>query len=121
MDGPAVNYKFLDNLKTDLQHINSDCELLSMGSCGLHVVHGVLQTGHKASSWNVNSVLRALYTLFKDSPARQADYIRIIACSVFPKKFRQVRWAENAVASNRALEVFDNVKKYVAETGKQLP
>jgi hypothetical protein len=87
MDGPAVNYKFLDDLKVDLQDSNTDRELLSLGSCGLHVVHGAFQTGHKTSSWNNNSVLRALYTLFKDSQARRADYIRITASSTFPKKF----------------------------------
>ena len=91
-----------------------------MGSCGLHVVHGAFQTGHKTSTWNINSVLRALYTLLKDSPARRADYIRITASSTFPKKLCQVRWAENAEARDRALEVFDNVKKYIAEAGKQL-
>ena len=57
MDGPAVNFKFLDSLTTELQRVASDRELLNLGSCVLHVVHGALQTGHKASSWNVNGLL----------------------------------------------------------------
>ena len=38
----------------------------------------------------------------------------------FPKKFCQVRWVENISTCERAIEVFDNVKKYVNST-KTLP
>jgi len=44
-------------------------ELIDMGSCCLHVIHGAIQTGHKASGWDVSCGLKALYGLFKDSPA----------------------------------------------------
>ena len=65
------------------------------GSCGLHVIHGAFQAGHKASKWNVNAYLRSLYVSFKDSPARRADYIHITGSHVLSKKFCQVRWVEN--------------------------
>lgn len=55
MDGPNVNWKFLDLFTED-----GDCNLLDLGSCGLHVIHGALQTGHKASDWNVDATLRGL-------------------------------------------------------------
>ena len=86
MDGPNVNWKFLNMLKTDISHNNTDHELLEIGSCGLHVVHGCFQTGHKASGWKIMSFLRSIYTLFKDSPARRADYSEITGSSLFPKK-----------------------------------
>lgn len=120
MDGPAVNWKFLDSLDTCLR---DDCKarvLLELGSCGLHVIHGSLQTGHKASTWDVNASLRALYSLFKDSPATRADYIALTGSAKFPKKFCQVRWVENASAAATALEILDDVKKYVSNT-KNLP
>lgn len=72
MDGPNVNWKFLELLKE-----NEDCNLLELGSCGLHVLHGALQSGHKACKWDIDSILRGMYWLFKDSPARRADFIKI--------------------------------------------
>ena len=116
MDGPAVNWKFLELLSKE-EHMT----LIEMGSCGLHVVHGAFQTGHSASGWNVNSYLRAMYGLFKDSPARRADYISIAGSTVFPTKFCQVRWIENVDVSQRALEVLPYVKKYVTDPSTKLP
>lgn len=121
MDGPNVNWKFLDQLKTDICHGDSDRQLLDIGSCGLHVVHGAFQNGHKASGWKVNSFLRSIYTLFKDSPARRADYVEITGSSLFPKKFCQVRWVENAEAAHRAVDIFENIKKFVSKKAKNLP
>src|SRR3989442_1028683 len=91
-----------------------------MGSCGLHVIHGAFQTGHKAAGWTINEALRGLYGIFKDSPARRADYIAVTGCSVFPKKFCQVRWLANAEVATRAVEVLPHVKKYM-ESVKKLP
>ena len=56
MDGPNVNLKFLDQLINQLE-IQSEKSLLDMGSCGLHVVHGAFQNGHKNAKWNVNTAL----------------------------------------------------------------
>ena len=62
-----------------------------------------------------------MYGLFKDSPARRADYISIAGSTVFPKKFCQVRWIENVDVSQRALEVLPYVKKYVTDPSTKLP
>ena len=56
-----------------------------------------------------------MYTLFKDSPARRADYIALTVSTKFPKKFCQVQWVENAAVATRALEVLENVKKCVSQ------
>ena len=72
MDGPNVNIKLYRLLKDSLGEAS---KLIDIGTCGLHVVHGSLQSGHKASGWSVNSFLIGLYYLFKDSPARRSDYL----------------------------------------------
>jgi len=113
MDGPSVNWKFLESLQTNLHPDAADPQLLDLGSCGLHVVHGAFQTGHKAAGWTVNEMLRSLYGMFKDSPARRADYTEVTGSTTFPKKFCQVRWLANADVANRAIEVLPHVKKYV--------
>ena len=35
----------------------------------------------------------------------------------FPLKFCATRWIENVAVAQRALEVYENLKKYVAKTG----
>lgn len=54
-----------------------------MGSCGLHVLHGSLQTGHKSSGWSVDAILRGIYWLFKDSPSRRADFTKLTGRLLF--------------------------------------
>jgi len=74
------------------QHI-----ILELGLCGLHAVHGVFQTGHRASVWKVNAYLQALYGLFKDSLAGRAGRtcIHLTENNVFATKLYQMRWIEN--------------------------
>lgn len=54
-------------------------------TCG-PVVHGAFQAGHKLARCKVNVILRSFYKLFKDSPARRADYQKIIGIKLFPLK-----------------------------------
>jgi len=119
MDGPSVNWKFLESLRESRD--GDDRKLLDIGLCGLHVLHGALQTGHSASGWSVNEFLRAIYGLFKDSPARRADFTAITGSTLYPKKFCQVRWVENVSVATRALDVLSNVTKYVADKSGALP
>ena len=72
MDRPSVNWKFFDAVNDDFVE-KFETTLLEVGSCGLHVVYGASQNGHKNAMWNVNFVLRSFCKLFHDSPARRAD------------------------------------------------
>jgi hypothetical protein len=119
MDGPNVNLKLLESLRNSRDE--GDRKLLEIGTCGLHVLHGAFQTGHSASGWAVNEFLRSAYGLFKDSPARRADYASVTGSSVYPKKFCQVRWLNNVEVATRALEVLPNIKKYISEKSGSLP
>ena len=84
-----------------------------MGSCDLHVVHSAFQNGHRNAKWNVSTALRSFYKLFHDSPARRADYQKINDSSVFPMKFCMTRWVENVKPAQRALNIYENIQKYV--------
>ena len=118
MDGPHVNWKFIELLGDDEDFTKNGKQLLELLSCGLHAVHGAFQTGHKAAEWNVNEVLWSFYYLFKDSPARRTDYFDITGSSVFPKKFCQTRWLENSTVAERAAEIFPNVELYIEKYPK---
>lgn len=111
MDGPTVNHKFFRSLLEEEEEKGN--HIFDLGTCELHVVHGAFRTGHKASGWNLNAIFRALHQLFKDSPARRADFIAITETSTFPPKFCEVRWIENVKVAERALELLPHVKKYI--------
>lgn len=114
MDGPAVNLSFYRQFTEDFKE-NYGRSLLDTGICSLHVVSGALQHGHKKAGWNVNGILRGMHQVFKDSPARRADFIKITGCNTFPKSFCKIRWTENKACCERAVLVLPHVKKYCAE------
>jgi len=111
--GPSVNWSLLDKYKDHLTQEDIAEKPLHIGSCGLHVVNGTFQIGHHQSCWKINSVLRAVYRLFKDVPAP-----RLTGCKTFPKKFCQIRWTANASVADAALKLYDNVCKFVKQEKK---
>ena len=119
MDGPNVNWSFLKMFNAYLQTNCDEKTLINLGSCGLHVVHGSLKTGHSAAKWSVHQILRSMYNLFKASPARRSDLCAIKPNTKFPLKFCKVRWCGNTPACTCAIEVYDDVKTFL-ET-KKLP
>nr|CAD7393142.1 unnamed protein product [Timema cristinae] len=94
---------------------NEVCSLLNLGTCGLHVVHGSLRTGVESVDWDISSLLRHMYYLFTDSPARRALFTQLTGCTTFPLKFCGVRWLENAKCFQRALQIWDHVIKFLKE------
>ena len=64
MDGPNVNWKMYDKLVEERGENEQLPELINVGSCGLHVVHGAFRSGAKKTKWGVDSILKALYKLF---------------------------------------------------------
>ncbi|XP_060799406.1 uncharacterized protein LOC132901006 [Neoarius graeffei] len=115
MDGPNVNWKFLEMMQ-DQQKDQFSKQLLVVGNCGLHTMHNAFKACF--SAWSLEKVLSSMYRLFKDAPARREDYMTVNglttgADSNFPLKFCGHRWLENEPVLTRALEVWDRVIKYV--------
>lgn len=117
MDGPSVNWKFHRMFQTKISS-TYDHFLLNVGSCGLHIVHGAFKDGASASGWQIQDVLRGLYTLFKDTPARREDFIKCTESTTFPMKFCPHRWVENVPVVERALSIWLNIQKYVKQVNK---
>ena len=112
MDGPNVNWALYDRLEQTLNG-QYDKHLLNTGSCGLHIIHNAFKHGAVSTGWEVGHYLEALHTLFKDVPARRDDYINVTGSTDFPYKFCSHRWVENVRVVNRALELHENIQKYV--------
>ena len=114
MDGPATNWKFYDNLLEDRKQEDPNIpSLLNVGSCGLHVVHGGFQTGATATGWKLESLLRSVWYLFVDAPARREDYETITKSTVYPLHFCATCWLEDVPVAERAIQIWPDMVKYV--------
>ena len=112
MDGPTTNWSVYNKIQEIRKE--KDLPVLSnLGSCGLHSVSGALGTGLTTSSWPLKKVMKSLFNLFYDSPARRDLYIIINESKVFALRFCPTRWVENEPVAERAVEVWDPVQKVI--------
>lgn len=114
MDGPSTNWAILRKL-TDYRQKTEVPPVEDIGSCSLHVVAGSLQTAFKETDWSIDKILKAMWQLFHDSPARRETYIRVTGCNIFPKQFCQTRWTENVDVVSKGMDVWENVVKTIKE------
>ena len=91
MDGPNVNLKMLQKINEE-RTANEFHHLISIGSCGLHTVHGAFRTGAEATDWSIKKILRGAYIVLHDSPARREDYQEITGSDTFPLNFCAARY-----------------------------
>ena len=56
MDGPSVNWSVLDKLDDQCHQ-----EILTINSCGLHIVHGALGSNIQKVDCGVGKLPRAIY------------------------------------------------------------
>ena len=90
MDGPNVNWDVL-SLHSSYREKNEFSRLINIGSCGLHVLHGALQTRIMETDWEDNKVLHAMWKISDEWPARRDIYIRETGCDIFPLHFCKTR------------------------------
>ena len=108
-DGPNVNKKLLKDIKADRlkkEHI----ELIDIGTCPLHSIHGAFKNGAISTGWKLKEFLKAAYNFLKDSPARREDYTKLTGQKLFPKSFCGTRWVEDAPVAERMVIIFKDVK-----------
>ena len=74
MDGPTTNWNVLDIID-DERVANGVQKTVNIGSCSLHILHGAFQTGFTKIDWDIGKILKAMYKLFDESPARRDIYL----------------------------------------------
>ena len=89
MDGPNTNWNVLNLVSNHLVESGYK-NLIGIGSCSLHTVHGAFQTGATKTGWELNKVLKAMYKIFNESPARRDVYLKEGSSSKFPIKFCEI-------------------------------
>ena len=57
MDGPSINWKFLEVFQQDRKE-KCLSQLVNIGSCGLHTVHGAFKT----IDWDLKKIMKAGFT-----------------------------------------------------------
>lgn len=117
MDGPSVNWAFYEKLQQKVK-AECNCQILNIGSCGLHIVHGAFKHGCNATKWDIAAVLRSTHSLFNETPARLEDYTKVTGSDLFGKNFCNTRWLENVPVAEHLLEMFPHLCKYVAAAKK---
>ena len=95
MDGPNVNWKMLDLIVEDRNSNETYPNLLDVGSCSLHVIHGAFRTGMKQTGWGIDLLLKSLCSHLHEMPARREDYTKMTGSEVFPLQFCGHRWLED--------------------------
>ena len=66
MDGPNVDWKTVEIIEDHQKIQNPNCpNLIVIGSCGLHVVHGAYGAGQNATDWSLDKFLKAIYSYLK--------------------------------------------------------
>ena len=118
MDGPNVNWAFHKQLQTKIK-LDFGCQMLDIGSCGLHVVNGAFKHGSEASSWDVPSLLRSVHSLFNEMPARREDYTRVTDSDQFGLNYCATRWLENMPVAESVVQMWLHLKTYVSAALKE--
>ncbi|KAM7293628.1 uncharacterized protein ISCGN_023236 [Ixodes scapularis] len=105
-------FKFFRNMQVHLQE-HHQVQCVDLGTCGLHTIHNAFRAGVVASKWGIDILLTSLSALFRDSPARREDFSTVTNQDTFPLHFVAHRWVENTLVIERALLLWNDVKKYV--------
>ena len=86
VDGPSTNWKFFNLLQKDRVE-KEQHNLIDIGSCSLHIIHGAFKTGAESAGWNMKAILKGAFTILSDTPARREDYISVTGEEMFPLFF----------------------------------
>ena len=70
----------------------------------------------KQTDWELEKFLKVLFYLFHNTYGRRSDFKEITKSNLFPLKFSDTRWVEDQDVGQRALDIWENVCKYVTVT-----
>ena len=108
MDGPTVNWKVLEALDVYLEEKDVS-KTINIGSCSQHVVHRALKTGTSNTEWGIDKILKFMFWILCDTPARRDDYLSESGTDVLPLSFCPTRWVGDEPVAERALMIWSNM------------
>ena len=108
MDGANTNWKVFEKFNTAREANNNPC-LADIGSCSLHIVSGSLNAGVTETSWEIDKIMKSMWKLLSDSPARRDEYLKLSVSGKFPLKLCATRWVKNGDTAERAILVWQDI------------
>ena len=111
MDGPSVNHLFYEKLVQHRADVQIAQLMVSIGSCGLHIIHGAFKFAFQKTSWGMKGIIKGTFVILHDTPARRADYISVTKSDSFPLFFCATRWVEDKGPADRLIEIWPNIAK----------
>ena len=112
IDGVATNLKFFESLKSYC----SQCELpklISIGSCGLHILYVAFRSGTETTSWQLKVILKSALNLLDESPLRSDDFTSHTENNEYPLFFCARPWVEVTPVAERLLPILSNIVKTI--------
>ena len=108
MDGPSTNWLVLDLVDNRLVD-DGFSRTINIGSCSLHILHGAFGTGIQSTGWNLGKLMKAMFKILDESPARRDIYLKAGTSEKFPQSFSETRWVEDEPVADRALDVWPSI------------
>ena len=108
MDGPSSNWLVLDLVDNRLVD-DGFSRTINIGSCSLHILHGAFGTGIQSTGWNLGKLMKAMFKILDESPARCDIYLKAGTSEKFPQSFSETRWVEDEPVADRALDVWPSI------------
>ena len=93
MDGQSVYWNVFNSLNAECSE-NEFSSLITIGNCGVHVVHVAFKTGFQSIDWDLQKILKAKWIFFHDFHARRDVYVGINTFSDFALSFCATQWVE---------------------------
>ena len=86
---------------------------MDLATCGLHVVHGSIKTGAKASESELKKLIKTMWKFVHDAPSRQGIFENISQSTDYPAKCCGCRWFENEKCAEKAESLIKECQKFV--------
>ena len=64
-------------------NFNEFHRLISVGSCGLHPIHGAFHASAEATEWSIKKILIGAYYVLHDSPANGSNKFPLNFCGTW--------------------------------------
>ena len=112
MDGSNVNLNVL-KLYSSCREQNEFSKLINMGSFGLHVLRGALQTVMMETDWEINNILHGMWKIFDESPTRRDIFIRETGCDIFTLHCWQIWWVEDEPIAVQGIQIWEYIVQVV--------
>ena len=69
------------------------------------MINGAFRTGLKATSWDIKGMLKGIFQILHETPARREDYESVTGAKSYLLYFCATRWVESKQVADHAVEI----------------